>query len=558
MLAKKIIQVIYIFLSMSDLRSKQLILLFFFFVAALLIIQSCAQMATPPGGKKDTLAPKLITSIPLNKSKNFKGKKLELSFNEFINVRNLNQELLITPNIGTYQTRIRPNGLSIVLDSALKDQTTYTFNFRNSIEDMSERNIGKNIKLVFSTSNTIDSLSITGKIKSIDQNKAFENVLVGLYPYNDTLRIDKVKPYYFTKTDTSGIYTLENLAQGKYYMAAFIDGNNNLLYNSNKEPVDFITEPFFILNKNETKNFFISLQNLDPLKVIKTTSTAKTVLYEMNRGIKSLEIDNKKNLIYQIEGNKNIRIYIKNQDPKDTLFLSANLIDSLNRNYKIPLKIKFRELNKKEKLIPSPLQVSYSPIQGKYVSPEDSLVLNFPKPVISWDIKRVQFKTEENETITLPDDAYMWNKYSNQLTIKRSFLPYREKFLLYLDKGAFVSVENDSSDVQKQNFQFQDLEEYGSIEGKVGNQASNYIVQLLNGSNMQVLYEQNTSLKFNFLHVEPGIYLIRAIEDKNKNGYKDIGNFLLKTKPEGVYYMEGKIKLKANFQITDLFISTAY
>ncbi len=541
---------------MSDLRSKQVVLFFFLFITTLLIIQSCAQMASPPGGKKDTLAPKLVTSIPLNKSKNYKGKKLELTFNEYVNVRNLNQELLITPNIGSYQTRIRPNGLSILLDSTLKDQTTYTFNFRNSIEDMSERNVGKNIKLVFSTSNTIDSLSITGKIKLVDQNKAFENVLVGLYPHNDTLRIDKTKPYYFTKTDTSGIYTLENLAQGKYYMAAFIDANNNLLYNSNKEPVDFLTEPFFSLNKNETKNFSITLQNLDPLKITKTTSTAKTVLYEMSRGIKTLELENKKDLIYQIEGDKNIRIYVKNQEAKDTLFLSAIVTDSLNRKIKIPLKVKFRELNKKEKVTRTTLQVSYLPAQGKYVSPEDSLVLGFPKPIVSWDSKRVQFNTEENETITLPDEAYLWNKYSNQLTIKRSFLPYRDKFLLNLEKGAFVSAENDSSDLQKQAFQFQDLEEYGSIEGRVGEQPNNYIVQLLNAANMQVLYEQNTSQKFNFLHIEPGVYMIRAIEDTNKNGYKDIGNFILKTKPENVFYLEGKVKLKANFQITDLLIST--
>jgi len=541
---------------MSDHRYKQVVLLFFLFFTTLLIIQSCAQMASPPGGKKDTLAPKLVTSIPLNKSKNYKGKKLELTFNEYVNVKNLNQELLITPNIGTYQTRIRPNGLSILLDSTLKDQTTYTFNFRNAIEDMSERNVGKNIKLVFSTSNAIDSLSITGKIKLVDQNKAYENVLVCLYPYNDTLRIDKSKPYYFTKTDTSGIYTLENLARGKYYMAAFIDGNNNLLYNSNKEPVDFMTESFFFLDKNEIKNFYITLQNQDPLKIIKTTSTAKTILYEISRGIKELELENKKDLIYQIEGDKNIRIYAKNIEPKDTLFISANITDSLNRKINIPLKVKFREINKKEKVVRTSLQVSFLPTQGKYVSPEDSLILNFPKPVVSWDSKRVQFKTEENETITLPDEAYSWNKYSNKLTIKKSFLPYRDKFILNLEKGAFVSVENDSSDVQKQAYQFQDLEEYGSIEGKVGENPSNYVVQLLNATNMQVLYEQKTSQKFNFIHVEPGVYLIRVIEDTNRNGYKDIGNYLLKTKPENVFYLEGKVKLKANFQITDLLIST--
>ena len=225
---------------------------------------------------------------------------------------------------------------------------------------------------------------------------------MGLYPYNDTLRIDKSKPYYFTKTDTSGIYTLENLAQGKYYMAAFIDGNNNLIYNSNKEPVDFMTEPFFTLNKNETKNFSISLQNLDPLKITKITSTAKTVLYEMSRGIKALELENKKDLIYQIEGNKNIRIYVKNQEVKDTLFLNANLVDSLDRNYKIPLKVKFRELIRKEKVTQTPLTLSYLPTQGKYVSPEDSLVLTFPKPVISWDSKRVNLKRKRMKRSRYP------------------------------------------------------------------------------------------------------------------------------------------------------------
>jgi hypothetical protein len=339
-------------------------------------------------------------------------------------------------------------------------------------------------------------------------------------------------------------------------MAAFIDGNNNLLYNSNKEPVDFMTESFFFLDKNEIKNFYITLQNQDPLKIIKTTSTAKTILYEMSRGIKELELENKKDLIYQIEGDKNIRIYAKNIEPKDTLFINANITDSLDRKIKIPLKVKFREINKKEKVVRTSLQVSFLPTQGKYVSPEDSLILNFPKPVVSWDSKRVQFKTEENETITLPDEAYMWSKYSNKLTIKKSFLPYRDKFILNLEKGAFVSVENDSSDVQRQAYQFQDLEEYGSIEGKVGENPSNYVVQLLNVSNMQVLYEQKTSQKFNFIHVEPGVYLIRAIEDTNRNGYKDIGNYLLKTKPENVFYLEGKVKLKANFQITDLLIST--
>ncbi|MFM2011113.1 MAG: hypothetical protein RLZZ479_1504 [Bacteroidota bacterium] len=69
-------------------------------------------------------------------------------------------------------------------------------------------------------------------------------------------------------------------------------------------------------------------------------------------------------------------------------------------------------------------------------------------------------------------------------------------------------------------------------------------------------YQQIGGSKFDFPHVEPGIYELRAIEDKNNNGLWDLGNFRTKTKPEAIHYFPTKIKLKANFQITDVLIST--
>jgi len=536
---------------------KALAIMFVGLLASNLLLQSCAQMASPPGGKKDTLAPKILSSSPLHKSKNFKGKKIELTFNEYINVRNLNQELLITPNVGTYETKLRPTGLSLLLDSALKENTTYTFNFRNAIEDMSERNIGKNIKLVFSTSENIDSLSIQGKVKSLQLNKALENVLVALYPFTDTLRIDKTKPYYFTKTDTSGLYLLENIAPGKYYMAAFQDLNNNLLYNSSKESVDFITESYLNVTKSTKQDFAIALQNQDPLKIAKTTSTAKTVLYEFSRGIKELSLEKNPNLTiaYQIENNRNLRFYAQQLEKKDTLFITANIKDSINRPYKIQLKIKFRELATKEKPSKSTLPITVLPAPGKYLAPEDSLLIILPKPVTGWDSKRIQFVTGPDEFILLPDDAYSWNNVSNTLRIDKAYLPFREKFDLSIAKGAFVGIESDTSEAYKQNYQFQDLEQYGIMEGGIKGPSGNYIFQLIQTTNGQIAYEQKSNSLFSFPHVEPGTYTVRVIHDQNGNGYWDIGNFMTKTKPEPIYYLPGKIKLKANFQLTDLWIS---
>ena len=524
---------------------------------SLVFLQSCAQMASPPGGKKDTLAPVVITSIPLNKSKNFKGKKIELNFNEYVTVKGLNQELLITPSIANYETRIRPTGLTLVLDSALKDNTTYTFNFRNAIEDVAERNKGKNIKLVFSTSNRIDSLKIEGRVKHLQTNKKADNITVGLYPYTDSLSIDKAKPYYFVRTDTSGVYALENLAAGKYYMAAFEDGNNNLIYNSAKESVDFITEPFIDLSKNETRDFKIALQNQDALKLNKTTSTAKTILYEFSRGIKQADLafSSAEKPLYQIENDRNLRIYAGNLNKTDTLRIEANLADSVGRTIHLKLKAKFRELAKKEKVANTPLGFDIFPKVGSNIVSTDSILIIFPKPVLQWVSKKVHILTENEDDLTFPDDAFSWNKLQNILTIKSAYLPAQEKFTLSLDKTAFIGPESDSTNEYKQVIKRLDPEETGTIEGGV-RKPGHYIYQLLRGDKLEKAYEQKSSGPCSFQNVEPGIYTLRAIVDNNENGQWDIGNYKTKTKSEPIFYLDTRIKLKANFQLTDLWINT--
>ena len=131
----------------------------------------------------------------------------------------------------------------------------------------------------------------------------------------------------------------------------------------------------------------------------------------------------------------------------------------------------------------------------------------------------------------------------------------RQKFDLKFAKHAFVSVEKDSSQVFTQGFEFQDLENYGSISGGINLKDGKFIFQLIKSENKSLAYQQKSSNSFNFPYVEPGLYELRAIEDRNGNGVWDLGNFKTKEKPESIYFFPTKIKLKANFQITDLLIS---
>jgi hypothetical protein len=196
------------------------------------------------------------------------------------------------------------------------------------------------------------------------------------------------------------------------------------------------------LSKNEQQTFSFALQNQDPLKIAKTTSTAKTVLYDFNRGIKEIKFDKdpKLSIAYQIENAHSLRFYAQKLEKKDTLFITALIKDSVNRDYKIPLKIKFRELTTKEKPSKSTMPLSILPTSGKYLSPKDSLLIILPKPVVAWDSKRIQFITGPDEHVLLPDEAYSWNDVSNRLRIDRAYLPLREKFDLSIEKSRKVTT----------------------------------------------------------------------------------------------------------------------
>ncbi len=525
-----------------------------------LVITSCAQVAAPPGGKKDTLAPILISSIPIQKSKNYTGKKIELLFNEYVEIKNVNQELLVTPAVGFYETKINPKGLTLVLDSALLKNTTYTFNFRNAVSDISERNIAKNVKVVFSTGNLIDSLSIKGNVKNLHLNKNVDNALVALYNYSDTLALDKIKPRYFTKTDTSGNYVLENIAAGKYLMSSFIDANNNLLINANKEPFGLLSEKYVDLKQNiDNKNFKISIQNTDSLKIQKTTVTAKSILYEFNRGLKEVTIQSTKKikepLVYQIENKQNLRLFKGNLNVIDTLFLDIETKDSLNRTKIFKVKSKLREANKKEKRSKQVVNFTIYPRPTALFSPIDSIQIDFEKPITTWNIDKIFFQKDSTHRINILKNQVKINSFANQLIIPASLLP-KEKTKLILQKNAFISIEQDSSETYELEIAREDLENYGLISGKLiqPEKSINYIIQLINEREQLVAYQTVTKEHFLFQHILPEIYLIKVIEDRNGDGYWTPGDIKKKELPERIFFYNGKLKLKANFELTDILI----
>ena len=214
------------------------------------LVHSCARVGSPVGGPKDTLVPKFLSSNIDTTRINVKRdiRELRLDFDEYVTLKDINKNLIISPPIKGI-TRILPSNIAnkfvlIQWSDTLQANTTYNFNFGNSIVDNNESNILRYFNFAFSTGDKLDDLYISGEIRdALDTKKKTGNtstenkLVVGLYQVKDTMDYKK-KPYYITKVDEDGYYELNYLTPGKYKIIAFEDENGNSMYDPGKEKVD--------------------------------------------------------------------------------------------------------------------------------------------------------------------------------------------------------------------------------------------------------------------------------------------------------------------------------
>jgi hypothetical protein len=213
----------------------------------------CAQIGMPTGGIKDTIAPVLVNASPLNKVTNFTGNKIILSFNEYVEVQDVFNNVITSPlTKKNAEINYKLRTVTIKLKDTLLPNTTYSINFGNAIKDINEGNIFPNFTYVFSTGNTIDSLAINGKIIMAETGKVDSTLLVLLYRNANDSSVQKRKPDYIAKLKGNGTFTFNNLPKASFKIYALKDGDGGKTYNSKTEPFAFLNEDVFTDKNNDT------------------------------------------------------------------------------------------------------------------------------------------------------------------------------------------------------------------------------------------------------------------------------------------------------------------
>ncbi len=215
--------------------------------AVMLFFPHCANIVPPTGGPRDTIPPEVVSSTPVNYATNFTGSEIHIEFDEFIQLRNINQQFIITPpQKESPEFRVRGRDLYIDLNTEPIPNTTYTLNFGDAIVDLNEGNELTNYEFVFSTGDEIDSLSYSGIVLNAFDNKPVEGAIVMLYDeLNDSIPYLQM-PLYANRTGEDGRFQLNNLRSDTFMVFALTDVNNNYLYDRpGEEAIAFLDDYIF-------------------------------------------------------------------------------------------------------------------------------------------------------------------------------------------------------------------------------------------------------------------------------------------------------------------------
>ncbi len=569
-------------------------------LAWVVIISSCANIGMPTGGPKDSIPPVLINTDPDYRELNFDGKNVKLTFSEYLQTDKISEDLVISPPL-TKRPIIKTKSKTLIVqfNEDLKDSTTYSLDFKNSIVDNNEQNPLPNLRFSFSTGDVYDSLRVAGRVMNAFNLEPIEKGLVLLQKNLHDSAVFRVRPDYIAKTDEKGLFMIDNIAPGSYHLFAINDLNNDLLYNEGSEEIAFVDsivvpsvefhpekdtivkgvdsllvlghshfhpDPFYLRYfmedifeqynesaERETRNKCLFLFN----ESVKDTFNVKLINEESDNW-QRFEYNNKVDSIVMWITDTTLA-------KQDSLYmeLSYFMLDSAAEKYvqkdtvlmafSDPKEDPKKKKRKKEDGPEKPEQIPQFTWQTNLSSTMElnaNIKLTAPEPVAFFDSTMISLYLTE-DTLKTPlkfsfrKDTSAYRSYR----IDYEWEPETE-YTFVIDSAACENIYGITSSEFSRNFKAREEDYYGAINIKFTNVKMPMLAQILkNDEEENVLYQKSLDkdgeVKFDFL--PPEKYKVKVIYDKNNNGKWDEGSYQDKYQPEKVAYIQEVIKLRSNW-----------
>ncbi|MBO7067184.1 MAG: Ig-like domain-containing protein [Bacteroidaceae bacterium] len=208
-----------------------------------ILVVACASLGSPDGGEYDEIPPKVISASPMERATGVQTRKARINFDEYIKLENASEKVIVSPpQIEPANIRADGKHIKIELKDTLKENTTYTIDFSDAIEDNNEGNPMGNYTYSFSTGDDIDTMEVAGTVLNAEDLEPVKGILVGLYPVDSNLTDSILKTIPFnrvSRTNGSGRFSIKGVKRGKYRVYALDDKDGNFIFSQKSEKIAF-------------------------------------------------------------------------------------------------------------------------------------------------------------------------------------------------------------------------------------------------------------------------------------------------------------------------------
>ena len=578
-----------------------------------LFFPRCANIIPPTGGPRDTIPPEVVISTPPNFSTGFQGSLISIEFDEFIQLRNINQQFIITPpQKERPEFRVRGTDLQINLNTEPLPNTTYTLNFGNAITDLNEGNILSNFEFVFSTGDKIDSLSYSGIVLNAFDNMPVEGVVVMLYnELHDSVPFRQL-PVYANRTAKDGRFMLNYLRTDTFKVFVLADENNNYLYdrpgdesiafpdnfifpdtiqtenqkyipadndtlNPEVTPDDYPDEPENLTDAgivlqfpgNDTLYLFFEETGRQYIRESSRRHRGE-LLFVFNQPLQKewsfepvdFEPSGEWKILEQSRGRDTIILWITDQETRERDNMrfaisyratgpsdSLNLITDSVNMNYMPPQLTRRQASATDPE-PEVMAVNFGISPGGSQDLHRNLLINFQVPVESIDLSKTVFGTVNENRIETRDFELIRDSIKlRSYHLVTEWLP-GENYKFFAEPGAFRDVFGLITDSIDFTFTAKEEEGYGRILLNIMGVDTHKIIQLL-GGNDRILREYFIENDGEIIidYLNPADYGLKLIVDSNNNKKWDTGNYLLGIQPERVFLHKEKVTVRPNWDI---------
>lgn len=472
-------------------------------------IFGCANIVPPSGGEKDVTPPVLLSISPADSELNARPKKIELRFNKFMVVKDLNKNLQLSPILSSSPT-VTANGRRVTIklaDSVLEENTTYRIGLGSALTDNRENTPYEGFEYVFSTGAYFDSLELKGSVLDAQTGKTDTAILVALYAAteNDTAVMRK-KPRYITRVDGLGNFIFKSLPKRDFRMYAIQDANNNYIYDYGEEKIGFLDSPVSPSMEKDSSYMFYTFKEFRDTSVIINVLDSATV-DSLDAKTKSLAAG---------------------RDAKRRAFGGIKMSPLSKTNIGYEVKADTSDLNKRTFDIRADLVIQMTTL---------IVTLDSSKVYLSYDNNGIEVEAIQKLTVD-----------SEKIRIRTQWLTDKV-YTLRLVKGWAKDSSGNELVPGKYKFRTKGDPDYGSLIFHLDKSyiSDSLVLNVHKGAD-SLLYSKNITDSIVTLKLlDPGEYSARIIIDKNKNGKWDPGVLLSKIQPEKVLNYPTPIVLKAGW-----------